>query len=204
MHATDKSRRMAKFQNKYRVEPNRFQFWDYSAPGKYFLTHCVADRECIFGEIINKEIVLSEFGIIVRDEILKLPEYHPRVILDEWIVMPNHIHLIVELCGYDFNNSVADVDGGFTGANDNRFHHTPADHIERYRKSRRQMIIPKISGKFKMITSKQINIIRNTPGRKTWQRDYYDHVIRNEKSYWRIKYYIRNNPKNWGRDSLRR
>ncbi|MFW5851506.1 MAG: hypothetical protein ACOCWB_04725 [Bacteroidota bacterium] len=62
------------------------------------------------------------------------------------------------------------------------------------------MIIPKLVGKFQMQTSKQINIVRSTPGRKNWQADYYDHVIRDRESYYRIKQYIINNPKNWNKD----
>ncbi len=60
------------------------------------------------------------------------------------------------------------------------------------------MIIPKILGKFQMLTFKQINILRNTPGTANWQHDYYDHIIRNYDSYIRIKQYIIDNQKNWG------
>lgn len=67
---------------------------------------------------------------------------------------------------------------------------------------RRRMLIPMIMGKFQMQTSKQINILNNTPGQKTWQRDYHDHVIRNEREYRRIKNYIINNPKNWDKDKF--
>jgi REP element-mobilizing transposase RayT len=59
------------------------------------------------------------------------------------------------------------------------------------------MLIPKIVGKFKMQTSKQINILRNTVGKSVWQRNYYDHIIRNEESYNKITEYIENNPSKW-------
>ncbi|MDD4245819.1 MAG: hypothetical protein PHO84_01540, partial [Dysgonamonadaceae bacterium] len=77
------------------------------------------------------------------------------------------------------------------------------DEIKRYRKQRRQMIIPKMVGKLEMKTSKQINIKRNTPGIKNWQTNYYDHIIRDVESYHRIKNYIINNPKNWDGDTFR-
>ena len=64
------------------------------------------------------------------------------------------------------------------------------------------MLIPKILGKFQMQTSKQINILRNTPGKKNWQPNYHDHVIRNNEEYKRIKYYIINNPQNWDNDKF--
>ncbi|MEA3448524.1 MAG: transposase, partial [Bacteroidota bacterium] len=60
---------MTKYKNKYRIEPNRWQFWDYSAPGRYFLTVCIRDMECILGNVVNKKMVLSEFGKIVETEI---------------------------------------------------------------------------------------------------------------------------------------
>ncbi|MEA3448523.1 MAG: transposase, partial [Bacteroidota bacterium] len=69
-------------------------------------------------------------------------------------------------------------------------------------KLRRRMIIPKILGKLQMKTSKQINQVRKTPGQKNWQSDYYDHIIRDDASYHRIKNYIINNPKNWTGDKF--
>lgn len=254
---------MAKFKGKYRAESNRWQSWDYSAPGRYFLTNCILDRKCILGYVKNGKMILSEFGKIVKNEILNMPYYHPRVILDEWIVMPNHIHIIIELGDYGFNNGLvaadksaannADTtDNADTAANPanpanpadtvDKIHEfyqpspefyqppppsSPESHqppplkiyqpppwwqdfnykstqeeIKQYRKQRRLMIIPKISGKMKMISSKQINIIQKTPGKKNWQNDYYDHVIRNEPSYRRIKQYIINNPKKWDEDKF--
>ena len=64
------------------------------------------------------------------------------------------------------------------------------------------MLIPMIMGKFQMQTSKQINIINNTPGNKNWQHNYHDHVIRNNAEYQRIKHYIKNNPLNWKDDKF--
>lgn len=76
------------------------------------------------------------------------------------------------------------------------------DEIKQYRKQRRNMIIPKIFGKFQQQTSKQINILRNTPGVKNWQRNYHDHIIRNDKSYQNIRNYIVNNPQKWMNDKF--
>ena len=75
--------------------------------------------------------------------------------------------------------------------------------VIQYRKQRRRMIIPKMVGRLKMQTSKQINIKRNTPGVQNWQSSYHDHIIRDAKSYQRIKDYIVNNPKNWEEDILK-
>jgi len=68
------------------------------------------------------------------------------------------------------------------------------------RKNRRQMLLPKIIGRFKQNSSKQINILRGTPGCAVWQRGYYDHIIRNERSLNRIREYIHSNPQQWDKE----
>ena len=231
-----------KFKGKYRIESNRANFWDYSAPANYFITICILNREHILGKIINDKMILSQYGKIVETEIKKIPKYHKRIQLDVWVVMPNHIHFIISLGDYDFDNGISTI-GDDKNANNNnnynnnidgidngiivekihefslqpsqppqsilqkqrRFNHDykpTIDEIKQYRKQRRKMLIPKILGKFKQQTSKQINILRNTPGTKNWQRDYYDHIIRNEKSYQNIKNYIVNNPVKWEDDKF--
>ena len=243
---------MEKFKNKYRIEPNRWKFWDYSSPANYFITICISERECILGDVIKGKMVLSDYGNIVKNELIKIPEYHKRIILDEWVIMPNHVHFIITLGDYNFDNGVSLIgddnrgdgnngrdnndgnDDGNNNGNDNgndkvkKIHEfslpshnqpspqfqqqnkTPSqlitkptiDEIKQYRKQRRKMIIPKLTGKFQMQTSKQINILRNTPNTKNWQSDYHDHVIRNNFSYKRIKEYIINNPKKWDSDKF--
>lgn len=222
---------MAKYKNKYRVESNRHRYWDYSWPGYYYITICVINRECTLGKIIDGKMYLSESGQIVQDEILNIPQYNERLQLGEWVVMPNHIHMIIEIM--DGN---ADGDGGGDGDGDNveKIHefslpkpppqpptrhpqqpqsqsipwwynpdYKPTiDEIKQYRKQRRKMIIPKTIGKMKMLTSKNINILRHTEGRKNWQHDYYDHIIRNQQSLDRISNYIKNNPRNWNEDKF--
>jgi REP element-mobilizing transposase RayT len=188
----------AKFQNKYRVEPNRWQLWDYSAPGSYFITICIKNREQILGHVENKKMQLSQFGKLVKTEFLKIPEYHQRVFLDAWVVMPNHVHCIITLGDYD-GIAVGGGGGGGDGRGDGDGDPTE-NQIKQYRKQRRAMLIPKIVGKFQMQTSKQINVLRKTPGAANWQRDYHDHVIRDKDEYDRIKKYIINNPALWNED----
>ncbi len=235
-----------KYQNKYRIDSNRLQFWDYSAPGKYFITICIAGRDEILGSIKHNENELSDYGEIVKSEFLKIPDYHIRAFLDEWIIMPNHVHCIITLDDYqkqdddvgvigagvvavtDDDGVVADDDGVVAVEKIHEFslqlpqlppppfqsqpplqsppqssNHTLSEsEIKQYRKQRRKMLIPKILGKFKMQTSKQINILRNTPGEMNWQSNYHDHIIRNNDEYKRIKHYIINNPKNWDNDKF--
>ncbi len=202
---------MSLYRNKYRVESNRLQFWDYSATGSYFLTVCVENRMQILGRIENGKIILSDAGNVVSEYFLELPTYHKRVILDEWVIMPNHFHCIITLGDYNFDNGFSVVGGDDIDVDKihefylrlhQRIQNPNENDIEQYRKLRRKMLIPKIMGKFKMQTSKQINILRNTPGTKTWQHDYHDHIIRNDTEYQRIKIYIRNNPLNWKNDTF--
>lgn len=207
-----------KYHNKYRIESNRWPYWDYSAPGSYFITICTQNRSCIFGTISAGKMILSAYGEIVENEFLKIPTYHQRAGLDAHVVMPNHVHCIITL---------GDDNAGDGGGGDvekihefslpeprphhhpqswwhNPNHHPTDDEIKQYRKQRRRMIIPKLLGKFQMITSKQINLIRHTPGTKNWQPNYHDHFIRDSVAYYRIKRYIRNNPENWKGDTFHR
>ncbi len=218
---------VGKYKNKYRIESNRLQLWDYSSPGSYFITICIAERKCILGNVRDAKMELSELGRIVESEFLKIPEYHKRVLLDTWVIMPNHVHCIITLGNYNFDNGISSIgdnddttdtnvgggsgddgggdgdggdgDGGGCGGGGRAVEKI---HEFSLRKQRRKMIIPKIAGKFQMQTSKQMNILRNTPGVKNWQPNYYDHIIRNEKSYHNISNYIINNPSKWENDKL--
>lgn len=249
-----------KFRGKYRIESNRWQFWDYSSPGSYFLTILTAYRECYMGHIRNKRMYRSAFGDIVEEEMLKIPTYNKRIHLDKHIVMPNHIHCIITLGGYDYDNGVAgreeeESGGGRTDADAltdsaactdlaactdpvKEVHELPLQEstqartqpapplsfpdpstirlsgytpgtkpteaqIIEYRKLRRRMIIPKIIGKLKMQTSKDINLLRGTEGQRNWHKDYHDHVIRDIHAYHRIYSYIKTNPERWDEDTLR-
>ena len=86
---------------------NRKVSHDYSLSGLYFITSDIQNSEKILGEIKNGEIVLTEYGEIVKNELIKLPEYHKRIILDEWVIMPNHIHIIIILQDYGFDNGIS-------------------------------------------------------------------------------------------------
>lgn len=135
---------MSKYPFKYKNDPNRSKSWNYSAPGKYFITICTYNREHLFGMIEKDKMILSEYGEIVRSEILKIPEYHKRAILDEWVVMPDHIHLLIELKNWDYDNGVSLV--GDTEIVGQIYEFVlqsdfPNDQIKQYRTARRRMII---------------------------------------------------------------
>ena len=135
-------------------------------------------------------MVLNEIGKIARDFWLRIPERYDSGILDAFIVMPNHVHGI---SGIEYN----------PGKNDSGNHHSPQGEetdIESYRKKRRQMLLPKIIGWYKMNVSKQANILLENTGNSFWQRNYYEHIIRNDQSLNRIRDYIINNPMQWEED----
>ncbi|MFW5851507.1 MAG: hypothetical protein ACOCWB_04730 [Bacteroidota bacterium] len=98
---------MKKFQGKYRIESNRLRGWDYSSPGSYFITICITNMKYLLRTVKSGTMILSECGKIVESECKKIPEYHPRAMLDVWVVMPNHIHCIITLGDYDFHNGIA-------------------------------------------------------------------------------------------------
>ena len=159
----------------------RLPEYDYSQEGAYYITICTRDRKCLFGEIRNGRIALSECGRIVDDWWQCITERYSGVVLDEYVIMPNHMHGIIIING-DADNGVGAI------------HELPL------RIKRRGMILSKIIGYFKMNSARQINQIHNTPGCPVWQRNYWEHVIRNEKSLHKIREYIHNNPWNWAVD----
>ncbi|MTJ32009.1 transposase [Aphanizomenon sp. UHCC 0183] len=182
----------------------RLQGYDYSQSGLYFITICCYERECLFGNIINSQITLNNFGELIKEEWLKSAEIRKEIELDEFVIMPNHFHGIVIInqeINRDFIKNNVEASDNNVGANG--------------RSPLRQEIQsspPKISMKpkslssliagFKSATTKKINMIRNTPQNPVWQRNYYDHIIRNDESLTRIREYLQNNPLSWENDQL--
>ncbi len=86
---------MTLFKGKYRVESTRLRGWDYSSPGRYFVTICTKDRKLFFGGVIHAVMELSEIGKIAHQYWTEIPGHFPMVVLDEFKIMPNHVHGIV-------------------------------------------------------------------------------------------------------------
>ena len=83
------------FQNKYRIKSTRLKHWDYSSCGAYYVTICTKGREYYFGEIINRKMILSKMGEIVKNFWMEIPKHYPNVKLDECVIMPDHMHGII-------------------------------------------------------------------------------------------------------------
>ena len=178
---------MELFQNKYRTDTCRLKGWDYSANGAYYITICVKDRQLIFGEIKDKKMILNHRGNIVKKCWFDLPNHYPNLILDAFVVMPNHIHGIMIIDNFVFEK--------------NEIVHTGLKPVS--------TLNPKKHGIFEFVralktfSSRKINEIDKTKGKKQWQSRFYDHIIRNDKEMQRIQNYIIKNPENWDNDKFK-
>jgi REP element-mobilizing transposase RayT len=182
---------MTLFSKKYRVEPARLPKWDYSSPGRYFVTVCTFDRSEMFGAIVNDEMRVNECGGIVNDEWEKSFEIRHELKCDEFIVMPNHIHGIIRI--YGSGDSVVETHGRASLP----INKTKPQTGIAYRTPK--SISSFIAG-FKSAATKRINELRKLPGACVWQPRFHDHIVRNERELFAIRQYIRNNPANWKND----
>jgi len=179
---------MKKFKNKYRIESARAEWWDYSGNGAYFLTINTAYRAHLFGRVQNKEMYLSEAGIIVQKEWDKSFEIRKELFCDAFVIMPDHLHCIVWI-GKPVDSAVETH--GRASPLQNQQNHGAA-----YRPPK--SISSFIAG-FKSSATKKINEYRKTPGLPVWQTRFHDHIIRDIDEYYRIKQYILDNPENWNK-----
>ena len=185
----------------------RLKGYDYTQPGAYFVTFCSYQRDEICGEVINGEMTLSALGRIVRDEWFRSAEIRKeiRLIEDEFMVMPNHGHGIAWIV-----DTTVGVDGVRPGAsirpNDGvcpimeRAHTMRPNESVPTRASLRR--VPRSLGSFiagfkASVTSRAKNELNMTG---IWQRNYYEHIIRNDRELNSIRWYILNNPLNWQLD----
>ncbi len=192
---------------------NRLDYYDYSLSGWYFVTFCIQGRVNWFGRIINGRMELNERGRIARQAWLNIPDHYENIGIDEFVIMPNHVHGIVVI-GDEVDGVVVGTGVGMcvgTG------HRPVRDDMERnidyLHKRTGQCPVPtatttphhpygqlsKVINAFKGAATKQIQL--NFPDLNfAWQRSFYDHIIRNEQDYWRIVKYIRSNPVAWPQD----
>jgi REP element-mobilizing transposase RayT len=205
----------------------RLKGYDYSRAGLYFITICVQDRVCLFGEIENAGMILNDAGIIINKWWQKIPEKYPDIKLDYYQIMPNHFHAII------INNSIPAVradprvcpfigesplDGSIQGespiAGSTRGEHNIGGSIRgehniggSIRGEHMGSPLFRIVQWFKtMATNEYIRGVNNLGWKqfngKLWQRNYWEHIIRNEQSYHRISEYIINNPAKWNNDKF--
>ena len=180
---------MTLFKNKYRIESIRLPGYDYSQPGAYFITIVTHNRQCLFGNIVDGKMILNEYGELVKNEWLKTGVIRPNIIIDAFVVMPNHLHgILIITDNYDCGGTLQRASTTKT--------------TEQFGKPTKNSI-PTIVRLFKSTTTKQINQLRvSTPMQPLWQRNYFEHVIRDDNELTRIHQYIINNPNRWEEDNL--
>ncbi|HEX4044025.1 MAG TPA: transposase [Xanthobacteraceae bacterium] len=158
----------------------RLEGYDYSQAGGYFVTICTYHRKCLFGYVDESCVRLNEIGLIAQRTWHDLPSHYPHVSLDAFVVMPNHVHGVVMFVD---EASALPTGAGLKPA-PTKFH-----------------ALPEIVRAFKTFSARAINNHQRSRGKSLWQRNYYEHVIRDEKDLGRIRRYIAENPARWAEDS---
>ncbi|MDI6780565.1 MAG: hypothetical protein QME49_00415 [bacterium] len=189
----------------------RLKGYDYSNTGVYFVTICTHSKESVFRDTIFRNTVprsldvslhlplcplpnLNRYGEIIQQHWNNIPNHFQHVVLNEFVIMPNHIHGIIRINPCTGQGEATNQGGG-----------TPQEGGETHQEGGgtpplRMPTLGQIVGYFKYQTTKTINQIDNTPNRPIWQRNYYERIIRTETDYFEITKYIRDNPQNWHYD----
>lgn len=185
--------------DKHHRKSIRLKGYDYSQAGLYFITICCQNKVHLFGNVINKQMILNDAGKMIEKWFNELQNKFPDVKCHEMVVMPNHIHFIIEnigsvgadlrVCPNDSNISktekrVSEILGEHAGS--------PLHRVLQWFKT--------------MSTNEYIRGVKNNNwipfDGKLWQRNYWEHIIRNDQSYQKISDYIINNPSKWNDDTL--
>jgi REP element-mobilizing transposase RayT len=159
----------------------RLKGHDYSRTGAYFVTIVTHGRELLFGAVLNGEVHLNDAGRMVSATWAGTPDIRPNVTLDEFVVMPNHFHGVLVI-------------------------HEPRGVIRLARPiavgapGLVRGSLGAIVGQFKSLTTKRLNVMRRSPGFPVWQRNYYEHVVRDDADLDRLREYIAANPARWLED----
>lgn len=204
------------YQDKYRIPSARWQNWDYAWDGAYFITICARNRAHYFGEIIDDQMVLSNIGIIANILWYEIKNHAQNIEIDEFVVMPNHIHGILILHGNDTNtvetrHALSNEQNAQTGhtlsdqQNNETRHALSLPHGDDLSPGKKRFqnqgknTISSVIGSYKSAVTKHCNRLGIEFG---WQSRFHDHVIRDYTSFINIQNYIRTNPLNWNKDKF--
>ena len=177
---------MTLFREKYRIESARKPGWDYTLPGSYFVTICTQGRKPYFGRVANATVDLSPIGEYVDACWKEVPQHHQHIEIDDFVVMPNHMHAIViiggperlpELRRREKFKRVAELNGVRPKANS----------------------LGSVVGSFKSAVTQWCEAQQME---FEWQPRFHDRIIRGENSLKAVREYIRNNPTNWRKDTF--
>ena len=212
---------MDKFKNKYRISSHRKPNWDYSAEALYFLTIVTQNRECNLGEIVNTDghiyLSLSNFGKIVENEWFKSFEIRNELILHEFVLMPNHLHTIVEIYNENRGDTATVETHGRASLRIQPIEPIQPITSETLSIKRNPSVrLPKSISSFiagfksavntkidDYIDEQNLPIPKYNRNNHFFQPNYHDHIIRNQFEYQNIQNYIINNPMNWNKDKFK-
>ena len=197
--------------HKYRLPSARLQTWDYGGDGLYFITICTAGRVHFFGEITDGIMTESEMGKLAERFWLEIPAHFPYVTLGNFVVMPNHVHGVL-MIDKPIDDGAMGGDGNWGG--DGAMVETPnlgvstgnppGNPPERQQTTAasekwRPATLGVIVNQYKRMVTIACRKINPTYG---WQSRYYDHIIRNARSFENIQQYIFANPSRWKEDKF--
>ncbi len=180
---------MTYYPKKHQRRSIRLKGYDYSQEGLYFITMVCQDRAHLFGKITNGKMILNEAGKIAHQCWLEIPAHFPNVVLHEFVIMPNHVHGVIEIVTTD------GTDG--TGTDGTAVRAKNISPLLPLPRSPSRTVGSIVRG-FKIGVTKWMR--QNTTIQNVWLRNYYEHIIRNDNSYNRISTYIINNPSKWEED----
>lgn len=162
----------------------RIKGYDYTQPGAYFVTICTKNRQSIFGRINDGEMHRNDYGDVVFDHWIEIPEHFRHIKTDSFVIMPNHLHgiLLFEAVGARHAVPLQET-----------------HHQEGFGKPV-SGALPTVIRSFKSSCTRHINELKGTPGATLWQRNYYEHIIRTDHSLKDIRRYIDDNPIRWDLD----
>lgn len=179
---------MSKFKNTYRIDSIRLKDYDYSTAGMYFVTICTHNRTPYFGKITNNELILNECGNYALNCLISINKHFSYVEIENYVIMPNHLHFILFI--------------------------KDTEDIKKLGKERKTLLVTSLqhsiispqSGSLSTIVRSYKSAVTNLCNKNNisfkWQSRYFEHIIRNEKSYTKLSNYIQNNIINWELDDL--
>lgn len=167
----------------------RLMGYDYSQPGLYFITLCTHNRAYLFGEIKEGKMILNKYGVIAEKAWLKTESIRDNLKIDAFVIMPNHVHGIIQIVRTNSNSPQRNTP------------HQETPQPKTLFKSPSKTIGAIIRG-YKATVTKQIHNSSGQYGTPVWQRNYYEHIIRNDNDYQHIYDYIIDNPAKWQDDKF--
>ncbi len=179
---------------------NRMLGFDYSTEAIYFITSNCKDRSHHFGEVENGEMILNKFGEIAKNQIEWLAGQYPYLIIHNSIIMPNHIHILMEIDKGRKDKRQIDEGQSVRTCRDLsvQLPESSSQSPESSPKSQKIKSISSLMGAYKTTTSKLIHLAGNP--HFEWHRSFYDNIVRNQIAYSKIDHYITDNPKKWKKD----